>query len=308
MSTPLPATPTAVKPVPSEIRLYSHSSIFYWWPVWLVGFLMALLTYFDGGRMVVVPPGTEARRDWPVEVAPGRMENREGLILPPSTGPHAVHLPPSVRSNSSVFPPPEQPHVRMAQSHQLGTWFLGTLFLVFMSSNIPLRGLWEWIGVLAIALVVTLILWLGWWSDVASWVRLLHIQINMAGYLVLSTGLFAIWAVSTFYFDTLTYIVFSAGQVRVCQEIGQGEKIYDVTNLRLELQPNILVRHRILGLYDAGDLIVITGGSHPEVIEWPNVLFVRSRLRRIEHLLHTRELVEERAGNGKPASAELGVS
>jgi len=27
-----------------EIRLYSRSDIFYWWPVWTVGYLLALLT------------------------------------------------------------------------------------------------------------------------------------------------------------------------------------------------------------------------------------------------------------------------
>jgi hypothetical protein len=32
-----------------EIRLYSHSTIFYWWPVWATGYLMALVTYLHGG-------------------------------------------------------------------------------------------------------------------------------------------------------------------------------------------------------------------------------------------------------------------
>jgi hypothetical protein len=31
-----------------ELRIYSHSSLFYWWPVWAVGFLMAAITYFGG--------------------------------------------------------------------------------------------------------------------------------------------------------------------------------------------------------------------------------------------------------------------
>jgi hypothetical protein len=31
-----------------ELRIYSHSSFFYWWPVWLVGYIMALLTYMQG--------------------------------------------------------------------------------------------------------------------------------------------------------------------------------------------------------------------------------------------------------------------
>lgn len=31
-----------------ELRIYSHSNLLYWWPVWLVGFLMAFLTWFNG--------------------------------------------------------------------------------------------------------------------------------------------------------------------------------------------------------------------------------------------------------------------
>jgi hypothetical protein len=31
-----------------ELRIYSHSNLYYWWPVWVVGFLMALLTWLQG--------------------------------------------------------------------------------------------------------------------------------------------------------------------------------------------------------------------------------------------------------------------
>lgn len=31
-----------------ELIIYSHSTLFYWWPVWAVGYLFALLTYFQG--------------------------------------------------------------------------------------------------------------------------------------------------------------------------------------------------------------------------------------------------------------------
>ena len=39
-----PPDPDAVR----RLRIYSHSSIFYWWPVWLVGYGMALATYWQG--------------------------------------------------------------------------------------------------------------------------------------------------------------------------------------------------------------------------------------------------------------------
>ena len=33
---------------PAKIRIYSHSALLYWWPVWVVGYIMAALTHFQG--------------------------------------------------------------------------------------------------------------------------------------------------------------------------------------------------------------------------------------------------------------------
>jgi hypothetical protein len=45
-----PQSVTAVAPLATlrEVRVYSHSPIFYWWPVWAIGYLMALLTLIQG--------------------------------------------------------------------------------------------------------------------------------------------------------------------------------------------------------------------------------------------------------------------
>ena len=288
------SSPASSESAPKEIRLYSHSPVFYWWPVWLVGFVLAFVTYLDDTRMALVPPGTEARRDWVVEVAPGERATREGLILPQAEPGRPYHLPPEgAKTAGAPLPAPEQPHVRVARGQYLGSIFVLTLLVVFLSTNVSLRGLWEWIAVLAIGLVISVVALYGWWGSVVEWFGLLHMYINLACYLFLSTWLFALWAVTVFLFDTRTYIVLAAGQVRVRQEIGHGEKIYDVTNMTFHVQPNVFLRHRVLGLFGAGDLIVRTGGPQPEVIDWPNVLFVRRRLRQIEHMLHAREVVQE---------------
>jgi hypothetical protein len=248
---PMPAAkPRATKETPgertqSDIKIYSHSPILYWWPVWLVGFLMAFLTYLDGSRLAVMSP--------------------DGVL--------------------------ETTQDRVASNPYLGTWFFLTLILVFVSSNVQLRGLWEWIGILAVALGVSVVSLYGLWGHLVDWFRLLHIHINLAGYVFISVWVFAIWVVSVFIFDHRTYIIFSAGQVRVLDEIGQAEKVYDVTNLTFQVQPNVLIRHRLLGFYGAGDLVLRTGGPHPEVLEWPNVLFARSRLKQIQERLKSREVV-----------------
>ncbi len=33
---------------PQKIRIYSHSALLYWWPVWVVGYILAALTYYQG--------------------------------------------------------------------------------------------------------------------------------------------------------------------------------------------------------------------------------------------------------------------
>jgi hypothetical protein len=56
---PQPAAPPAQAPAhehekhPMQLRIYSHSTFFYWWPVWLTGYIMALVTYFDGHKVTI---------------------------------------------------------------------------------------------------------------------------------------------------------------------------------------------------------------------------------------------------------------
>jgi hypothetical protein len=38
---------------PPTLRLYAHSSLFYWWPAWAVGFLMALVTAVNGKKFLI---------------------------------------------------------------------------------------------------------------------------------------------------------------------------------------------------------------------------------------------------------------
>ena len=48
----------------TEIRIYHHSPIIYWWVVWAYGFVCAALTYVHGERLVIGEgkPGAITRR------------------------------------------------------------------------------------------------------------------------------------------------------------------------------------------------------------------------------------------------------
>jgi hypothetical protein len=55
---PAPAVqaPPAPEPslgVPPAVYIYSHSPLFYWWPVWLTGYIMAVLTWFNGEKVQI---------------------------------------------------------------------------------------------------------------------------------------------------------------------------------------------------------------------------------------------------------------
>src|SRR5689334_9582035 len=65
--------------LPKEVVVISHSPIFYWWPVWFVGFLMAAWTYLDGHLMAIVPAGTVAEGARTVD---GQDGPRDVLVLP----------------------------------------------------------------------------------------------------------------------------------------------------------------------------------------------------------------------------------
>jgi len=44
-----PSTPRS----PKKLRIYSHSALLYWWPVWVVGYIMAALTYYQGAELEI---------------------------------------------------------------------------------------------------------------------------------------------------------------------------------------------------------------------------------------------------------------
>src|SRR5262245_42694708 len=122
---------------PKEIVVISHSPIFYWWPVWFVGFLMAVLTYYDGHLMAIVPVGTVAER---ARTVSGHPDPHDVLVLPPD-----AQLPVAPETGAVL-----QPRLRMAASNSLGIIFVTTLCLVIIITNIHLRGLWSVLAILGI--------------------------------------------------------------------------------------------------------------------------------------------------------------
>ena len=291
MSTTPPAAPTPPghpHPVPKgdkEIRIISHCNLFYWWPVWAVGFLMTILTYADRHLVAFVPHDTKAYREATVTTKTGTTkveeEGRDVLVVP-----KGEHLPPK-----DLNVAPEDPHVHLALNKSYGVVFFIVLLLVILITNVPLRGLWSFI-VLIVILFLTIIFWImNWWGPILDSLARLHIHMNVAGYFLFSTGLLAIWLATFLLFDPQVYMIFTPGQLRVCTEIGGGLSAHDTMGMVIQKQRNDLFRHWILGM-GSGDLIVNTSGASAAHYDLPNVLFVGYKVRMIEEMLREKAVVQ----------------
>ena len=45
----------AIARAPPEVKIISHSNVFYWWPAWVAGFAMAAISYLQGSDVSFVP-------------------------------------------------------------------------------------------------------------------------------------------------------------------------------------------------------------------------------------------------------------
>jgi hypothetical protein len=294
MSTPVVQRQVAVRVPegPREIKIVSHSTLFYWWPVWAAGFILALITLASGTRMSVVPSrdtiyahDASGKLDYKnpkqseQETTQLAVKDQDVIVLPQKTSEDS-------RQNAV-------PRLHMAPSKNLGVFYACILLLVITITNIPLRGLWSVMVIVCVIFLIIILALLRVWNDVLTYFNFLDIRINMGGYLLISSVLFIIWAIVVFLFDKQLYMIFSPGQLRVRLEIGEGETAYDTTGMTIQKQRSDLFRHWILGL-GSGDLIVRTAGAQAHHFDLPNVLFLGRKVREIEDMLRSRPVV---AGN-----------
>jgi hypothetical protein len=278
---PQPQVPPQAAEGQQEIKIVSHSTLFYWWPVWVVGFLMALLTYIDGHVLAIVPHGTK-----PLRHVTGDGTQPDGSTLPIKN--QDVLVVPEGKSLPGGGS--EAPHLLVAENTNLGVIYAIVLLLVIVITNVPLRGLWSVVVIVIIILGAIILALADWWRPIFEALNRLHIQINAAGYLLISLGLLVIWLVTFLLFDQQIYMVFTPGQLRVRQEIGGGEMAYDTAGMVIQKQRNDLFRHWVLGL-GSGDLIVNTSGANAHHFDLPNVLFVGYKVKQIEDMLREKPVV-----------------
>ncbi len=283
MSTaPTPPAPAAPPPK-REITLISHSMLFYWWPIWVIGFIMAGITWAEDSRLGILPSHTSVgagvqdkdATNFSIRVPPDRNTSALEEAARRSAIPGAVPNP---------FP------TRVSQKAWMGPLFCVVLLLTVVITNVQLRGLWSFLVLLMLLVLALIISLAGAWDKLLTAVGDLHIYINMAGYLFIASVVFILWAVSMFIFDQRTYIKVTPGQIQVCEHVGAAIRTYDTMGISFEKQRDDIFRHWLLGFF-SGDLIVKTAGAERETIRLPNVLWIGWRLEELQKLLAEKSVV-----------------
>src|SRR5262245_2327335 len=83
----------------------------------------------------------------------------------------------------------------------LGLTYVALLLLIIIFSNVRLRGIYSVVTLLAVAFIVVLFAWLGWWDEIARIIPYLEVRMNTGFYLVFSTALLLVWSIMFFIFD-----------------------------------------------------------------------------------------------------------
>ena len=230
-----PESLTAPSAAPKEIVVYSHSPIYYWWPVWAIGFVFALLTWIQGKPTQFVGDTTDF------------------TVL--------IHPNPS-----------------------LGVLFTLTFFLVIVITHFSVRGTASLTVIVAGIALALFLAYMRWWEPLIRAFSHLAIFMNLGFYVFFSTAVFGVWASAVLFFDRFTYWKFKPGQMVYHSVLGDGEQTYDTGGMSVDKKQYDLFRHWVLGL-GSGDIHVMTAGAKHAEFTIPNVLFVGSKLNKIQELV-----------------------
>jgi hypothetical protein len=287
-STPPAVSSALTSPARREILIVSHSTLFYWWPVWAVGFLFGIITAFTGDRVALVPEESALYKNasGPIvgENAKGNEEKipfeKRDVIIAPDPGKHAalhMHLTP----------------VHVSSNKNLGVLFSLVLLLVIFITNVPLRGLWSVIVIILLVALVIILALLNVLDQILHVLSFLDIRLTTGGYFVISGVLFVLWLLVFLLFDRQIYMIFTPGQLKVKLAIGDAETDYGTQGITFQKKRSDLFRHWILGL-GSGDLIVHLPrptADHGHDISMDNVLFIGRKVREIEDMLRSTVVV-----------------
>lgn len=218
-----------------QVVVYGHSALFYWWPLWVAGYIMAILTSVNHNQVVI-----ESKPEW-------------------------------------FYP-----------SRNLGVIYTLLLLLLIVVTSTKIKGMKAALIIAAMAFLALLFVHLGWWEAMLEWLGHQSISLSLGFYLFSSTLLCLGWLISVFAIDRMSFWRFRPGHVTHEYLGGIVNNSYDTDNMTISLnRQDDFFRHWIIGL-GSGDLKMHTMGGRGEEMNVMNVLFVGTKMLKIQCLIATK--------------------
>jgi hypothetical protein len=298
--TSIPSDPGASAPPEARqrvenITVYSHSNLMYWWPVWLVCFILSAVTYMGGNQMAVVPDGTVAVSGAEVKHPSHQFPGPRDVLVAPQGA--RFPLTPQEKSGEPAAGgdptaagsrPPARLSMTVSGSNSLGVIFAMTLIVVAIVSTLLLRGLVSVIVILLMVATVITLAFFNLWDDILGFFGGLDIRMNAAGYLFIGIPLFLVWAFVFFVQDRMHFVTFDEGQIRYVMEVGDSAVVAPSEGAMVEKKRSDVFRHWVLGL-GTGDLLVRFPNGRE--IELPNIVNADRRMVLINDMLRHKPIV-----------------
>jgi hypothetical protein len=256
-------------PAKDKLIIRSHNESFFLWPMAYIGLAFALISVLEGGRLAVVPSDTT------VETVQLDKKDRIALVLPEGSK-----------------ETPEVPKLHITHSKSLGTFYLICLFIFINIAFNKLRGVFWWFFY-SLLILGGIILWqFGWLDNITKYVAGLDIRLSAGFYFFFSLLLLLNFLLRIHVLDylTLEWAEFSPGQIRICENFGEGITVKDASGLHFERDKSDWTRW-LIG-FGMGDLIIKTEGARPEVIRLRNVTNIDHKVAMIDKLLRSREIIQ----------------
>lgn len=231
-----------------ELKFYSHSQIFYYWPIWITSLVFAVITYSSGTTFKAV--GTNGK---------SLMLHGKPLVIK-MVGSPTLGLIFLVIMLSVIF---------FTSVNLRGVWaavfVLGIILFCLMMYSFAHD---QWVKLLAA-------------------VGQLNIFMNFYFYLITGVAVFIAWLLTFWLFDRRRYILMRPTQITVVEEVAKGEKIFDTVGLVFDKKRDNFFQHLLLG-FGSGDLLITTSGGQRMQIHFNNVMMINNRIQKIHELRERR--------------------
>jgi hypothetical protein len=254
--------------------------LFYWWPIWVLGYIMAIVTWQEDHRLAILPAHAK------IVANSGESTDKETVYRlavpnPPTKMQEQAEKATQSTAEGDTF------KTRVSQKAWLGPMFCVVLLITVVITNVPLRGVWSFV-VLLMLLVLALLITLApnGWDNLLAAVGNLHIYINLAGYLFIATTVLLLWVVSVFIFDQRTYMRVTPGHIAICEHIGASIRDINGDRVEIEKKRDDMFRHWLLGFF-SGDIVIRLSDTKEE-IRLPNVLWIGWRIEQVQRLIREK--------------------